>query len=445
MLKKILLTVVTIVALGQSLYAVDDYYKYGEWNPGGHGVSDVGGFVDNYTPPLLGGLPGDEYIIFRENNTAYIYKVDVAGDSNTHPDNPNNTGVIAPRIFTYIAEFPITVDYATGGEFYIDDTGIYYGSVSGIKKWDFNFVPQPDVATVGLGQTLARNADTGEWWSATSNRRVYKYNNATGAWDYQFTYPSLAGSHHDGMEIITDPVAHNSQLFISDMTSDKIIVYEINGITGVVDDPTSYNTYSYTSAPDVEGMGYGPNNHFWMASGWGGTVYEIGDGGIRPTCSQTYHYGTEWTMYRSNCDDITVPGYDDTIMVGLVGGQLQYATADVGAIAWLQSHGHTVVPQLTLSSGQAFFTLGKYNTIDKTVGNGEVTSRFVNFKNGEYEFIGFSLPVDLYAKFGTQPVNAVYYYSGGWHTWTPADGSHIVPAGIGLYVLPNGDFGITVN
>ena len=438
MLKKLLLTVVAIVALGQSLCAVDDYYKYGEWNPDGHGVSDVGGFIDN--TGLLGGSNGDEYIFFREGDIGYIYRVNVIGDPNIHPDNPNATGAISPRTFTYINQFAVTHSYATGGEFYIDNTGIYYGSGRGVKAWDFNLVPQPDATNGGISSdTLAKNITTGEWWTATWNRKIYKYNNTTTTWEYQFTYPSLAGSHHDGMEII------NNQLFISDMTSDKIIRYDINSTTGIVEDTSSYVEYSYTSAPYVEGMGFGPNKHFWMASG--NVVYEIGKGDMI-RCSQTYHYGTQWQMYASTCDNITVLGFDDTIMVALGDGELEFATADAGASNWLQSHGHTVVPQLTLSSGQAFFTLGKIDTIHKTVTNGEFSNSYVNFQDGVYHLVGFSSAIDLDAKFSGNPVDLiVYYINGSWKLWRPTipNVNDMIPSGQGFYVLPNGNFNLLVN
>ena len=188
MLKKLLISILAIVALGQSLNA-GVYYNYadavgGGWKPDGHGASDVGGFID--TNGLLGGADGDEYVFFRENNIGYIYKVQVNGDPNMHPDNSDAIGSIAPRTFTYINQFPVNQSYATGGEFYIDNTGIYYGSGKGIKKWDFNLTPQPDVLPYSFSSdTLARNTTTGDWWTAQSNRKVYKYNGTS--WEYQFT------------------------------------------------------------------------------------------------------------------------------------------------------------------------------------------------------------------------------------------------------------------
>ena len=440
MLKKLLISIVAIVVLGQNLYSSNEYYKYGAWTPDGHGASDIGGFIDKNG--LLGGTNGDQYIFFRENNIGYIYKVEVNGDPNMHPDNPDATGPIAPRTFTYINQFPVNHSYATGGEFYIDNTGIYYGSGRGIKKWDFNLVSQPDEISSNLtSDTLAKNITTGEWWTATSNRGIYKYNNTTHTWESQFTYPSLAGSHHDGLEII------NNQLFISDMTSDKIIVYDINTTTGVVDDTSSYKEYTYTSGPDVEGMGFGPNKHFWIASGWGGTLYEVG-GGIEVTCSQTFHFNKRWDMQRSECDDINIPGFDDALMLKINDmGQLIWVTADAGTIAWLfNDYGIIAESSMILKSGEGFWTYGKVDGIDKTVANGKLQNNFMSFEDTIYTFAGFSSAIDLNAKFGTKPVELVYYYTGGvWHTWRPANGSKTVTAGQGLYVLPNGDFSMSTN
>jgi len=440
MLKKILISTVAVVALGQTLLA-DDYHKYGEWTPGNYGYYyGITGFIDNNA--RLGGMAGDEneYIFFtaRNSNTAYIYKVEVNGDPNSHPDT--NGGAIAPRTFTFVSSHQISNGRGHAGAFYVDNTGIYYGSGNNIKRWNFDWSGETDIISSGINtETLARNSTTGEWWTATRyGRKVYKYNNTTNSWEYQFSYPNLAGSHHDGMEIV------NNKLYLSDMTSDKIIAYDLNQTTGIVDDASSYNIYSYTANPYVEGMGYGPNRHFWMTSG--DEIYEIGDGNLKTSCTQTFNYSTNWTMNRSKCDNIKVPGFDDTIMAKMENGQLIYATADAGAKAWLEglNCGVTVVNELTLKTGEGFWTVGKSN-INKTITTGESRNNYVNLQNGSYTFIGFNVSIDLNSKFGSKPVESIYYYNNGnWNTWKPADGSVTVPAGQGLYVLANGDFSITI-
>ena len=147
----------------------------------------------------------------------------------------------------------------------------------GIIRWDFDWTNEtcvvPTPAPAGT-QTLARNPKTGDWWVGLADRKLYRWDGSS--WIYQFTHPNLAGDHHDGMEIIGD------SLFISDMTSDKIIQYRLNASGDAIDPPgTPYNTFTYTAGPSVEGMGFGPNKHIWI-SGWSSyTIYEIGGGRLQ--------------------------------------------------------------------------------------------------------------------------------------------------------------------
>ena len=130
----------------------------------------------------------------------------------------------------------------------------------------------------------------------------------------------------------------------------------------------------------------------------------------------------------------------------MVNGELVYATADAGAKAWLEGlpcNNITVVNELTLKTGEGFWLVGK-SDISKTIATGESRNNYMNFINGVYKFAGFNVPVDLNDKFGTQPVDSIYYYNGGWNTWTPANGSQLVPANQGLYVLPNSDFRLLI-
>jgi len=446
MLKKLLMSTITIMALGQTVSATDDYHLYGEWNIGGYtSIYDIAGFID--TNGRLGN-PKAEYVIFNNAQTGYIYRVDVTGDPNMHPDNPDSTGPVATRTFTFISQSApgALSSWGSVDEFYVDDTGIYFGSGKGIKRWDFDWGNESDVTAYGLySETLARNTkgnsnpSDDEWWTATGDRKVYKYNNSTNSWEYQFNYPSLAGSHHDGMEIV------NNTLYLSDMTSDKIIKYDINATTGIVDNPLDQNISSYSASPAVEGMGFGPNKHFWMSAR---TAYEVGGTGedgtgtVVPPCSQTFHFNQKWEMQTAQCDDINVPGFDDTLMVGMSNGILHWVTADAGTIAWLNQQGITAESSMTLKLGNGFWTYGKIDGINKLVGNGKLQDNYLSLKNGVYTFVGFNLATDLNTKFGTQPVEEIYYYNGSWNTWKPIDGNQTVPTNQGLYVLPNGDFNI---
>jgi len=436
MLKKILISAVAVVALGQNLLA-EDYHVYGMWNIGNHhSIYDITGYID--TKGLIEGKKGAEYVIFNDNGTGYIYRVEVNGNPNAHPNVNNQPS--AERVFTFVSSSPNTLpSWGSVDEFYVDKTGIYFGSARQIKHWDFDWSNEENnLSNGGLSsETLARNTTTGEWWTATGRRDVYKYNNSTNQWEKQFRYPDLGGWHHDGMEIVRD------HLYLSDMTTDRVIDYKLNS-TGQVQDTSSYSIADY-NAPgvDVEGMGFGPNQHFWMSAG---KAYEVGAGKLITSCTQTFNYTTNWTMQRSKCDNIKVPGFDDTIMAKMENGKLVYATADAGAKAWLEGLpcNITVVDELTLKTGEGFWLVGK-SDISKTIATGENRNNFVNFTNGAYTFVGFNVPVKLDDKFGTQPVEFVYYYDGGWKIWTHADGTNPeVKAGQGLYVLANDNFSMTI-
>ena len=140
-----------------------------------------------------------------------------------------------------------------------------------------------------------------------------------------------------------------------------------------------------------------------------------------------------------------VPGFDDAIMAKMVDGKLVYATADAGAKAWLEGVGCdvTIVNELTLKTGEGFWLVAK-NNMSKIIASGESRNNYVNFTNGVYQFIGFDIDVDLNEVFNNQPLESIYYYDGKWNTWTPADGSKMVSANQGLYVLPNGDFSLLI-
>jgi len=435
MLKHILLSTVIVMTLGQNLLAEDDYHLYGEWNIDNlSSFYDVEGYID--TEGKLG-TPNNEYVIFNSGGVGYIYQVQVNGDPNMHPDNPLATGPIAERTFTFVSKSPFSLpSWGGADEFYVDESGIYFGSGDYIKHWDFNWSNETNIITNGniWSETLAYNKTTHEWWTSTWNREVYRYKD--NQWVYQFTYPNLAGSHHDGMEIV------NNVLYLSDMTSDQIIAYQLDKTTGDAN-LTPLGTYSYTASPVVEGMGYGPNNHFWMGGGY--EIYEIGEGNLTTSCTQTFNYTTNWTMQRSKCDNLRVPGFDDTIIAKMVDGQLVYATADARAKAWLEglSCNVTVVDEITLETGDGFWLVAK-NNISKTIASGENRSNYINFVNGVYQFVGFNIDVDLNEIFNNQPIQSVYYYKEGWNTWTPADGSQTILANQGLYVLPNGDFNLLI-
>ncbi len=273
----------------------DDYFLYGYFNPGVGAVCGIDGFVDH--EGQIEGLPGAEYIIFTGGGPysgeiyGFIYRVETAGDPQTHPDNPTNTGPIAPRTFTFVStHYMGNYGSAHDNAFYVDETGIYYGGSDNgyeddpgwttfmggaIWRWDFQWNLLECVVTPAAAgaQTLSRNDATGDWWYGTGNRRIYKWDGA--AWQYIFTAPHLGGGHHDGLVVI------ENSLYISDMTSDAIQQYRLDDEGNMMDDPgTPFKTFFYTAAPSVEGMGFGPNQHIWITSG-GTSLYEVGGGSLQ--------------------------------------------------------------------------------------------------------------------------------------------------------------------
>jgi len=306
---KLLLVFVLFLLLGQAVFAaLQDYFVFGFWNPGGHNfITGMGGYID--FEDKFGRGADKEYIVFMDgpsycgNHTAYIYDVTTNGNPALHPNetDPELVGPIAPRQFTLVSSQYIG-NYCSGHDnaFHIDETGIYYGSASrgrnikcgsahgcdpgwasykscGVYHWDFDWTPigcEVSGAAPGGAQTLARNTDTGDWWSGTSNRKMFRWKQGGSSWQFEFSHPTLFGSHHDGMTYA------NGSLFISDMTSDHILRYELDPVTG---DPTVpyADKFDYSAAPVVENMGLGPNYHIWV-SGWNAkNFYELGGGRLQ--------------------------------------------------------------------------------------------------------------------------------------------------------------------
>ena len=439
MLKKIIISVVTLLTFGQNVYAEDEYHLYGTWNIDGmSSIYGITGYID--TNGYLG-TAGAEYVIFDNYRTGYIYRVEVDGNPNSHPDGDGN--LVATRTFTFVSKSASNALQTNGynAEFYVYESGIYYGSGRMIKHWNFDWSNVNTVLTSNFStETLGRNTITGEWWTSTRDRRVYKYNNSNSSWEYQFTYQNLGGDHHDGMEIV------NSRLYLSDMTSDKIITYDLNA-TGSVKDTSQFTIATYSASPAVEGMGYGPNQHFWMSDG---KAYEVGGGtgAIIPPCSQTFKFNEKWEMQTSQCDDINVPGFDDTLMMKIdSSGIKHFITADQGTIDWLEETcGHTAESHTILKKGEGFWTYGKIDGINKTVDNGKLQNSYIALHDSIYSFVGFSSAINLKDKFGTKPVEEIFYYSNDdWKSWKPTDGNRNIPAGQGIYVFPNGDFSMLIN
>jgi len=283
-----------VILLMTSAALADTFYVYVNYNPNISYTTGIGGFID--ANGRLG-TPGAQYVFvtggpsYYDDHTAYIYRVTTTGDPNRHPDNPEDPGPIAPRAFTLFNSYYMG-NFCSGHEddWYVNDGGIYYGSApgwGGIYRWDWGWTNKTQVAPASPSgtQTMAFDETSGYWWAGLGNRALYRYRSGMSSWQYVFTHPNLAGDHHDGMEVV------NSILYVSDMTTARIYSYHLDADGDPVEAPVSpYQDIIYASSNYVEGLGYGPNNHFWISSWSGFTILEIGGGSLivpTPTPSPT--------------------------------------------------------------------------------------------------------------------------------------------------------------
>ncbi len=276
--------------LGSSVFA-DDYFVYSRFDPQitCGCVVGVGGYVEDIGVPETW---GDEiqYVYFLSGTNGYKYRAWVTNhggdddptpdhiDINQHPDHydPAHIGPIEPRHFEFVSSANLE-SYTHGHkhEFHVDSTGIYIGAhQSGIHRWnhDWTYVEQIANPTPVSTESLAYDSGANTWYAGGSERTIYQLADTNGdgdyldeSWQAAFTYPSYGGDHHDGMEYV------GSFLFISDMTSDVIGKWKYDVDTGKWSEDEKY---FYSEPAPVEGMGFGPCNHFWI--GGFSYFYELG-------------------------------------------------------------------------------------------------------------------------------------------------------------------------
>lgn len=270
----------------------NQYFIYSRFDPPGIGdVTGVGGYVEYYGVPEW----GDEiqYVYFLSGYTGYKLKVwttDGDGDGMIEPrQHPNHyiadfIGPIEPRHFQIVSSAYLDGrTYGSSGhteEFYVDSSGVYLGAYPyGINKWDhnWNYIGKIANSPPERTESMAYNPAENIWYAGGRYRTIYQLKDSDKdgsfldeSWQAIFTYPSYGGDHHDGMEYV------GGYLWISDMTSDVIGKWQYNSATNTWQELARF---TYTEAADVEGMGFGPNDHFWVGSGWGtgSYIYELGN------------------------------------------------------------------------------------------------------------------------------------------------------------------------
>jgi hypothetical protein len=206
-------------------------------------------------------------------------------EPNQHPDNPDHPGPIEERVLTYIESFPMPESGSPGNtELFALEDRLYL--VAGeVVEWVFGEATTTVVASRPPGASLIGYDERNDTWYAASEmpRRVAQWDKYTDEWGIAFYYPSMAGDHMDGLEVVTDPNTEITYVYVSDMTSDFLGQYRWDPALGWVQE----NVFQYdgTVGEFVEGMGFGAYHHFWAAGGGGagpyGPLYEIGGGDLQ--------------------------------------------------------------------------------------------------------------------------------------------------------------------
>ena len=278
---------------GEPGIEVEDYVIYSSYDTS----------ADHSTPGTYGlygwvGSDGINRIIHYNGSTAYIHTVTIpeGAEPHAHPNNPDVTGPIAPRTFTLERTFDLEVTLSHQSEFYVDPVNneIYLGAEEGIRTYVFdpnvnNYVFDSQIAPAApfdgsyYTQTLAYDPDNDIWYAGAiawniepgvTEREVYMYDGTQGpndTWELAFTYTTEEGidpmCHHDGMEFI------NGYLFLADYTGEYIKQYTLGGAL--------VNTYYHPPlGHELEGMGFGALDHFWVGS-HGNTITEFGGGALQ--------------------------------------------------------------------------------------------------------------------------------------------------------------------
>ncbi|MEM6996120.1 MAG: hypothetical protein AAF721_36775 [Myxococcota bacterium] len=268
------------------------YYQYAVFDPaadaGYSQVSDCDSFDNRIYFVAYSG--GSNLVIGAYDVELLDSDGDGMFEPNQHPDNPDETGPIEERVFTFVSDFPVDNPgaYPNVMELYATATKIYYTGLTGLFERDLasGAVTQiaPGAAWLPGGgysslSFLGYDDVNDIWYSGNEMaRRVFQYDAASNAWGWSFEFPILAGDHMDGIEVVTDLSTGTPYMYVSDMTSNFIGQYRHDPMQGWVQE----NLFSYaeaTGAAAVEGFGYGALGHFWVGS-LANIFYELGGGDL---------------------------------------------------------------------------------------------------------------------------------------------------------------------
>ena len=264
------------------------YYLYSEYNTTVDGFTQTSD-ADSWDNKIYVSAYDGSFTL-----TVAVYEVEIMdsdGDMliepNQHPDNPDETGPVEQRLFTFIESIPVanpTGIIPNTMELYALSDRYFYGGVT-LSEYDFatgmttQAEPGPTFPTGGIApMSFLGYDDVNQVWYSGSEggRRVMQYDAETQAWGWAFQFPELAGSHMDGIEVVTAPDG-TPYVYVSDMTSDFIGQYRLDPNLGWVQD--NLFEYDEPSGAALEGFGYGALGHFWAGS-LSQTFYELGGGDL---------------------------------------------------------------------------------------------------------------------------------------------------------------------
>jgi hypothetical protein len=254
-----------------------EYYQFAYFANGSafQGGYDVDGIDDKlYVTAFGGGI--DVYQVELLDTDA-----DGAFEPNQHPNNPDNTGPIEERTLTFVENiaYPGTISLSIN-ELFLTPTQMYIG---GNELTEFDLATATSNVVLNRPAWINRLAQIGfdevygHWYASTESRRqVIQYDPVSATWGIAFDFPNMSGDHMDGLEVVTDPNTGTPYVYVSDMTSDFIGQYRKDPQLGWVQE--NLFEYAGTEGSLVEGMGFGPINHFWATGGQ--DLYELGGGDL---------------------------------------------------------------------------------------------------------------------------------------------------------------------
>ena len=252
------------------------YFTTGAVFRGGYDVDSIGDRI--FVASQMGGV--DEYTLELLDSDG-----DGMFEPNQHPDNPDEPGEIEERVLTFVTNYAFPGTSLSTAELYSDDDRFFIGGpqiteyilasgatsvITTAPAWTQSGYPR--FSQIGYDDV------NGIWYASNEMaRRVFQYCAETDTWGLAFLYPDLAGSHMDGIEVVTDPETGIPYVYVSDMTSDFIGQYEKHPDLGW----QQKNLFSYASVTGdaVEGMGFGALYHFWATGG--NSLFEIGGGELQ--------------------------------------------------------------------------------------------------------------------------------------------------------------------